>query len=87
MIKEGDKVLCIKNFNNNSQKFIVGNFYEVLHFSKNTRKQIDQHYQQIYIKGEISNNYGGGFWFYSNFDDFFITMAEYREQQMKSILE
>lgn len=79
MIKAGDKVVCIKSTNlNNHENFIKGNIYEIYQANIYQANITDVH---IYIKP------GGVKFFINNFDKYFITLAEWREQQINSILD
>ena len=85
MIKAGDKVVCIEDYNSFifdviKQKYIKGKIYKII--------DINGEYD-IYIEGEIKNKNGWiGHWFYTNsFSKYFIPLAEYREQQIKSVLD
>ena len=83
MIKEGDKVICINDFEclgyRSTLYYKEGKIYEI--------KRIDT--KVVYI---ISDDGADGVWFRIikdgiKFGDSFILLAEYREQQMKSILD
>ena len=85
MIKKGDIVFCIKDFAIANQFFFKSKCYEVAEVS------LANHF---YIKGEnYINNAQYGHWFkletkhYNNFSDYFITLAEWREQQINLILD
>ena len=78
MIKVGDKVFCIKDFENSHQKFIAGKLYEIHHNIKE---------RETYVLGEFKHEFGNGYWFYGNFSEYFTTLAEFREQQIKTILD
>jgi hypothetical protein len=80
MIKVGDKVFCIKDFFyfdkklfHNNKSYIVGGVSSLT--------------KMIYIKDGISDNICSGFWFDINKDQYFITLAEFREQQIKSVID
>ena len=89
MIKEGDEVICIKDYENSSSRQIEFNkekSYKVYKF--------DPQDDTIFIKIKDENKYG--FWFELNisdtptfkyFFDYFITLAEWRQQQIDKILE
>jgi hypothetical protein len=89
MINKGDTVFCIKSFSITGQKFYKGKSYEIDCYYEN--------YEiiQVYILGEIFNKSGGGYWFRLNgkivhnnkFSDYFMTMAEWRDKQINSILD
>jgi len=87
MIKEGDKVVCIKNFSISGQRYYKGKSYEISSISD------DRGVYKVYIKGENTNNIGSGYWFYINynknndFNIYFATMAKWRETQIDSILD
>lgn len=79
MIKTGDKLICIKtikHFETGKIRFNAGVSYEV----------IDTRYRQIWLIPE---------WVFESdklemllfFKDYFITLAEWRDKQINSILE
>ena len=82
MIKRGDGVICIKNF---ETVYEAGKVYKVDY----TSNDVDVNY--VYIAEE--NHFGRyAFFIPTNentlcFDEYFMPLAEYREQQMKSILD
>ena len=89
MIKEGDTVFCVKSFSTIGQKFYRGKAYEINSYSESYG------IIEFYILGEIANKSGGGYWFRLNgkivhnnkFSDYFMTLAEWRERQIDSILD
>jgi hypothetical protein len=84
-MNKGDKVICIKDWSFDEQEYKKDIIYEI----DDTNKTYG-----IYIKGEnyISRD-EYGYWFcfkkdyYNNFPDYFITLAEWRQQQINSILD
>jgi hypothetical protein len=93
MIKVGDKVICIKNLsfkgkNQNECSYITGNKYEI------TRLYPPINSKLIYVRTDIPV-YNSDFRFRVDrethltklFSDYFITLAEWREQQINSILD
>ena len=92
-MNKGTKVICVKDFidkdasRHNIQEHLFGRFYEVS-IIEPTR---------VYINGEKNyslNQYGRWFKLSDNdylntplFYDHFITLAEFREQQLNSILD
>lgn len=94
MIKVGDRLICKKNFHHKSlgyeYNFFVNNEYEVIS-EDNTNSGVF-----FYIKAHCcpDNTYRPGINFHSNKDvntyyiyDYFITLAEWRELQMRAVLE
>ena len=93
MIKEGDVVICVNEFRYDyfcKKWFEVGKKYKVLHASDiNLYIEADtdlpdlEHYKQnrgvkFYLSKETGINY---------FTDYFATLAEWREQQIKSVID
>jgi hypothetical protein len=86
MIK-GDKVVCIKDLILNEQTFIKGKMYQLNHLYETS----------CYVAGEnyfSDINYGYTFYFKSSlksydkcFSEYFITLSEWREKQINSILD
>jgi hypothetical protein len=84
---KGDSVICIKDHCYNLYYFIrTGNKYEI----------IDSGNDSVYIKVDFNKNKRyEGLWFsfieeqgnLKKFSDYFITIAEYREQQIKTVLD
>jgi hypothetical protein len=78
MIKRGDKVVCIKNF---ETIYEVGKIYKV---------DCINSYNYVYIAEE---NHFGRYGFYIEesitlyFNQYFILLSEYRENQIKSVLD
>ena len=93
MIKIGDSLICKKDYITDSQKYYTGNSYKI------SSGGIEDN--EFYIKGEIHNHVGGGCWFQISDElpyrirtkgslllgDFFMSLAEWREQQINSILD
>ena len=94
MIKVGDKVICISEvslniYNQERRSFKIGEVCEVVKYAENTFEYVkDAKYVQL--RGNTDSLF-----FYldkpirqwKNFSDHFITMAEWREQQINSILD
>lgn len=95
MIKVGDKVVCIKDYSykhsdtlTNSYK--SGKLYEIL--------KIYENINGVYISADLSSEeyHYVGVWFsmksnkytdFDDFDDYFLTIAEWRDKQINSILD
>jgi hypothetical protein len=96
MIKEGDKVICKKDHSFKQGKFIwsftSGKEYEI-----KTLENKHPIYHYVYIKSDINfesyNHNGLRFALYEEirqtklFSDYFLTLAEWRQQQIDKILE
>jgi len=91
MIKEGDSVICIKEFD--IKGFIYLTLHKVYTVSKIKYWSIKHHFYpnyRIFIKDNVDAE-----WVFESdklemllfFKDYFITLAEWREQQINSILE
>ena len=79
MIKKGDKVVCIKDYITETKSSEIGNIYSVDYISDfSTIVLINS--CVFYIRNKISDN---DLYFY----DYFATLAEWREKQIKSILD
>jgi hypothetical protein len=93
MIEKGTKVVCIKDYYCTNGNFIwsftKGKIYEVLSVGPEyTFVYIKCNFTQAYFKGKIfkfgSNNRNNNL---NLFKDYFITLAEWRQQQIDKILE
>lgn len=91
MIKQGDKVLCIKDFISKDEKsFIKGNLYEVVMIHNlNLRIVTIQNSVEKTPTGTSTqiNFFSIGHSPMDNFYEYFITLAEWRENQIDKILE
>jgi hypothetical protein len=92
MIKKGDKVFCIKEqeyifYDGNRYTHLRGNIYEVLNIRVSDKI--------LFIQTQENYNDINGLWFSlddnnhyrKTFSDYFITLAEWRDKQIDSILE
>lgn len=76
-VKEGDKVICIRDF---ALMFKANEIYEI--------NSVDIELSKTYI-----STVNGGFWFNLNrrniywFNNYFITLSDWRELQIKSVLD
>ena len=98
MIKKGDKVICIKDHTYHGEltirSFSVGKQYEILTIEKLKESEIVKSY---YIEADMTNpdDFNSGLRFMCEkevgaakcFKDYFITLAEWRQQQIDKILE
>jgi uncharacterized protein YaaQ len=82
MIKEGDYIICIKNdfTNRDLSELIVGETYEITRVI--TTKE-GNYYFFIRIKGRIVDK----LFSMKSMDDVFITLAQWRDNQINSILD
>jgi hypothetical protein len=91
MIKQGDKVLCIKDFISKDEKsYIKGNLYEVVMIHNlHLRIVTIQNYVEKTPTGTSTqiNFFSIGHSSMNNFYEYFITLAEWRNQQIDKILE
>jgi hypothetical protein len=81
MIKEGDKIICIKKgfSDRDLSELIVGESYEV---TRVTTTKKGNHYFFIRIKGRTVHK----LFSMKSMDDVFITLAQWRDKQINSIL-
>jgi hypothetical protein len=92
MIKEGDKVICIKDFvyqgyHANMLHYTEGKLYEISRYDKKdktVRVLSDEGEQGVWFKIIVVHEQSEIKVFIGNT---FILMADYREQQIKSVLD
>jgi hypothetical protein len=100
MIKEGDIVVCIRPYvlklTYIRKMFIVNKGYKVLSVGSDMSYYVDADTELV--EAPISYKYNFGVRFYSEqqckglkhlmpFSHYFITLAEWREQQIKSVID